>query len=163
MDGGVQTTTDPGAIKVRLAHVTRGRARLRLAQRLDRDGMLALADRLGALPGAMRVLVRPNTGSVIVEANRDEAALREALEGSDAIVLLPAEKPMKVGQAAQFGILKLDYEIRHGTDDALDFRSAIGVLLLTGAAIQLARGNVAGPATTLFLSALSFFDSRSKG
>jgi hypothetical protein len=65
-----------------------------------------------------------------------------------------------VGAAAQLGLMKLDHDIREETEGALDLRTAMVVLLVGGAAIQLWRGQVAGPATTLLLGAFSLLEGR---
>ena len=85
----------PAPVRVRLGHVTAGRARLRLAQRLDRPALDALADRLAGLSRrAGGSWCDPSTGSVIVEAAAGEAALRRLIEGLDFLKVLPPEKPV---------------------------------------------------------------------
>ena len=148
----------PEAVKVRLGHVTAGRARLRLAQRLEPPALDALADRLAASPGVRRVVLRPNTGSVIVEAAAGEAALKRLIEGLDFLKLLPPAKPVPIGQVAKFGELMLDQKIRDQTGGALDLRAALALLLFATAVIQLFRGRVAGPATTLLVAALALLE-----
>jgi hypothetical protein len=44
------------------------------------------------------------------------------------------------------------------TQNALDLNSAAALLLFFGAAVQLGRGRIAGPATTLAMAALSMLD-----
>lgn len=150
----------PDPVRVRIAHVTDGRARLRLAGSLDRAALGDLADALAGLPRVRRVLARPNTGSLIVEADATADALRAALDGCEAIRILPPEPPIQVDRAAQAGLMKLDLAIRGRTENALDVRSAIAVLLIGGAAVQLLRGRIAGPATTLFLAGLSYLEPK---
>jgi hypothetical protein len=78
-------------IEVRIAHAASGRVRLRLGQRLEAAAFDALADRLAASPGIRRIVVRPATGSVIIEAATDEAGLLRMVEGLDFIKVLPPE------------------------------------------------------------------------
>jgi hypothetical protein len=139
--------------QVRLVHVAPGRARMRLVSRLAPDGIGALADRLAATAGLRRVVVRPNTGSVIVESELGAEALAALINGLDFLKIVPPEKPLPVGQAVRFGEFMLDQRIRSGTEGALDLRSTLGLLFIGAAIVQLMRGRIAGPATTLALAA----------
>jgi hypothetical protein len=145
-------------IGVRIAHAASGRVRLRLGQRLEAAAFGALADRLAASPGIRRVVVRPATGSVIIEAATDQAGLLRIVGGLDFMKVLPPEKPVPIGQMAKFGELTLDRKIRDRTDGAIDLRATLALLLLAAAVIQLFRGRVAGPASTLLIAALYFME-----
>ena len=145
-------------VRVRLVHVTAGRARLRLGPTVEEDAMRALADRLLGLGGIRRVLVRPNTGSLILESGLGEGELRALLEGAEAIRIEPPRHPPPVSQAAGFGLLKLDADLKARTDNLLDLRGALGLALIGGGIVQLARGQVAGPATTLLMTAYSLLE-----
>jgi hypothetical protein len=59
---------------------------------------------------------------------------------------------------AKFGELMLDRKIRDRTEGAIDLRATLALLLLTAAVIQLSRGRVAGPASTLLIAALYFME-----
>ena len=71
--------------EVYIAHATEGRARLRAVAKLTAEALTGVADRLAALPGVTRVVVRPNTGSLIVEAKMTAEALCALLESSEAV------------------------------------------------------------------------------
>jgi hypothetical protein len=139
--------------QVRLVHVAPGRARLRLVPRLAPDASGALADRLAATAGLRRVVVRPNTGSVIIESELGADALAALIRGLDFLKVVPLEKPVPVGQVVRFGEFMLDQRIRSGSDGALDLRSTLALLFLGAALVQMMRGRIAGPATTLALAA----------
>ena len=146
------------APEVYIAHATEGRARLRATGALGVETLTGIADQLAALPGVTRVVVRPNTGSLIVEAALQAEALCMLIETSGAVRIVAPAKPPQVGKVVKLGFFKLDHEIRAHSDDALSLRSALALLLFAGAFIQLVRGNVAGPATALLVSALSLIE-----
>ena len=150
-------------LRVRLAHVTDGRARLRIAERLEPAAYAELADRFAAEPLVERVVVRPNTGSVILEAQADKGVLEDSLKACAWLTILPPAHTPPVGQVAQFGLFKLDSEIRNRTHETLDFRSALAMLLFTAAIFQASRGRIAGPATTLAVSALAILEKSKPG
>lgn len=141
-----------------IAHEIPGRLRARLTGALERAALTALADRIAATPGVRRVTVRPNTGSVIVESDPALGPIAAKLTAGGVLRLKPEPTPPPVEQAAQFGLMRLDAEVARRTEGAFNFHSALATLLMLGALVQIARGNVAGPATTLAMSALSLLE-----
>jgi hypothetical protein len=156
----VAGTAEP--VAVRLAHASPGRVRLRLARALDRDAMEALADRLAGCAGVSRVALRPSTGSVILEGAGGGEEILGRLVDAGAVRRLPPRKPQSVSRTAELGLVGLDMEIRKRTEGALDFRASMALLLFAAALVQLARGQVAGPFSTLAISALAFVDPTRK-
>lgn len=148
----------PEPLPVHPVHVTLRRARLRAIIPMDAAAMDALAHRLVTVPGVDRVLARPASGSVIVETHEPAATVLDRIEEQGHIRRERAPQQTPVRQTLQLGMAKADFEIRKGTDAALDLRTVIGLFLLLGAALQLTRGRVAGPATTLALGALSLIN-----
>jgi hypothetical protein len=148
----------PEPVEVRLAHVINGRARLRLAGSLPETRLATLADGLAALSGIERVVIRPATGSVIVEGRVKAEALEQALRSSGLVSLAEPEEAQPIGQMAQLGLWVADMEVRERTRGALDVRTAMALLLLGGAIVQLLRGQISGPATTLFMEAFKLID-----
>lgn len=149
----------PDPFPLRPVHLLDRRARLRVCEAMDAAGMEALAHRLAAVPGVDRVLGRPASGSVILETHAPAA---EVLADMEHRGLIRRERPPQrppVRQSVQLGLAKADMGIRKGTDAALDLRTAIALVLLVGAVLQLVRGRVAGPATTLALGALSLLNA----
>ncbi|MGC9368000.1 MAG: HMA2 domain-containing protein [Paracoccaceae bacterium] len=139
------------------AHVIARRARLRAAG-LERDALVALADRLAALPGVARALVRPSTGSVIIETHEPvEAVLGRVAEAGIARIQDPPQRP-PVGQVMQMGLARASTGMKDRTGGALDLDTAIALALLAGSILQLSRGRVAGPATTLAMGALTLLE-----
>jgi hypothetical protein len=147
-----------GPVGVQLAHVTAGRARLRLAGRLPESRLAALADGLAALPDIDRVVIRPATGSVIVEGRLTADALEAALRSSGLVSLAEPEPAQPIGQMAQLGLWLADLKVQEQTRGALDIRTALALILLGGAIVQLMRGQISGPATALALEALKLID-----
>lgn len=145
-------------VGVQLAHVTAGRARLRLAGRLPESRVSTLADGLVALPDIDRVVIRPATGSLIVEGRLTADAFEAALRSSGLVSLAEPEQAQPIGQMAQLGLWLADLKVREETRGALDIRTALALMLLGGAIVQLMRGQISGPAITLFMEALKLID-----
>ena len=147
-------------VNVTVAHEIPGRLRLRVKDALDRAGYERLVDRVAATALASRVVARPNTGSLIVEGRPPGEPLLTQLQsrGVLAVTATPAQSAPPIDQLAQLGMARLDHEIGSRTSGALNFHSALAVALMLGAAYQASRGRIAGPATTLFISALSLID-----
>lgn len=149
---------DPPAPIARIAHEIPGRLRVRLAEPMAREALAALVDRIAALPGARRVAARPNTLSVIIESDPALGPIGPKLAALGVLKLRPEPTPPPVAQAAQLGLMRLDAELGRRTDGAFDLHSALATLLIFGALVQVARGRVAGPATTLAMSAFSLLE-----
>lgn len=147
---------DASAPALRLCHKSAFRARLR-PERPPADTAAAqqLADQLARLPGVQRVQVRPGTGSVIVITETDAGEVLEAAVQAGQLRLLAAAPPVQVGPSIELGLAMADMQMKSRTEGALDLKTALALLLLLGAGVQLARGRVAGPATTLLMSAVS--------
>jgi hypothetical protein len=152
------SAVDAVPVEARLAHVAAGRARLRLAKPLPRARLAGFADQLAALAGIERVVVRPATGSVIIEGQMTADALQETVQASGLVSLVEPEPPQPVGQMAQLGIWLADVAVRDRTRGALDVRTALALVLLGGAIVQLLRGQISGPATTLAMEAFKLID-----
>jgi len=149
----------PPPVGVFLAHATDGRARLRLARRISRARLEDLCETIAALPGVTRTLARPNTGSVIVEAQLKKAALSALLKGCDALRITPQMPHPPLGAALRFGLLRTDEEILKKTHGEFSLHTALGGLLLIAAVVQLARGRIVGPAATLLINALALLEN----
>lgn len=139
-------------------HATRLRGRFRLETPLDPQGIERLANDLASIAGVKRAVVRPNTGSVIIEAAVPIDGIIAAIEDQGIAHIQEAPAPPPVGQLMQMGVLRADMEVRQQTGGAFDLRSAMATLLIMAALVQLTRGRLAGPATTLLMSALPLLD-----
>jgi len=147
---------------VYIAHATDGRARLRAVGKPSDDAWHSALDALAVLPGITRTLARPNTGSLIIEADLAEAALRELLETADFLHLKPKPPVPPLGMALQLGVLQTDEQVRKGTFGQLNLHTALGAILLVAAVVQLGRGRVFGPTATLLVNALALLESGSR-
>lgn len=141
-----------------IQHAVPGRARLRPAKAVDAVGLKTLADRLAAVPGVQRVLSRPRTGSLILEFEGPADPILAAVTEAGAARVRAPEPPPPIGQLAQFGLLRADMALQERTGKTLDLNTAVALLLLAGAVVQVTRGRIAAPATTLVLGALSMLD-----
>lgn len=147
----------------RLAHRTPGRARLHAPAIRDRPAEAArLAQAVAAIPGVSSVQARAATGSLIVfhtgEWDAVAAALAEALGGE-----IGETPPPTAGQALEtisHALESLDAAAVRTFGGRTDL-SELAFLGLVGAgAVQLARGQVFGPAVTLLGQALALAAAR---
>lgn len=135
-----------------------GRARLRPEKPIEAGALKALGESLSAVPGLRRVVVRPNTGSLILEFHGAPGPLFEAIAAQGIARIRPPAPPPPIGQVAQLGLLRADMALKDSTQNTLDLNSTLALALLGAAVVQLARGHVAGPATTLAMAALNMLD-----
>lgn len=145
-------------VSLRKRHVTRFRGRLRLETPIDDVDMKRLANDLASVAGVKRAVVRPNTASVILDTGIPLDEVLKDIQERGIARIRDAIKPPPVAQTLQFGLLQADMSVKRRTQDALDLRSTIATLLILMAVVQMTRGRIAGPATTLLMSALSVLD-----
>jgi len=147
---------EPAAPRLTLMHRAARRLRLRApAEEAGPEGLRDLADRLAGQAHVRRVLLRPNTRSLIVETEADRAGdVLAAIEAAGLARIVPAPKHPPVQQTVQLGMARADLGLQARTEGALDLRTAMALALLAGAVLQLSRGKIAGPATTLAMAAL---------
>ena len=141
-----------------IVHIAPGRVRLRPSKPLSAPALTGLADLIAGLPAVRRVLARPATGSLIVETDGPAEPLFELIAARGIAKVRPQPSPPPLGQVARFGLMRADAAVQGATDGALDLNGAMAFLLMGGAVVQLLRGQVAGPATTLAVAALAMLD-----
>jgi hypothetical protein len=146
------------AVSLRIRHRTRFRSRLRLETPIDDVDIKRLADELASVAGVTRAVVRPNTASVILETGIPLDEVLTGIEERGIARVRDANRPPPIKQTLQFGILQADMAVKRRSQDAFDLRGAIATLLIVMAVVQMTRGRIAGPATTLLMSALSMLD-----
>lgn len=145
-----------------LLHTTRKRARLKIDLPAGVEALTDLANQVASVPGVLRAQIRPNTRSVIVESHWPiKDVLTELADRGIASIGKPPQSP-PVNKVLQMGLLQADMGLKRRTGDALDLRTALALALLGAAVMQIGRGRIAGPATTLAFGALSLLD-RNKG
>lgn len=145
-------------VALQIAHLTRGRIRFRLGESLSRDALTALITRISEIPDVARVVARPNTRSIILDITADGEPVIERLKADGVAVIMPHVPMPPLAQLAQFSMTRMDATIGKRTDGMLDTRTVLATILILIAIAQLSRGKIAGPATTLLMSAFSLLD-----
>jgi Heavy metal associated domain 2 len=139
----------------RITHFTSRRLRMRVPEK-RRDAVFfgLVADHLADWDSVERVETNPLTGSILIyftDAHRllaEAAAKNDLLEiDFDGIATGPTE-PV-VTRAAVRSLETADMALRRWTQNQLDVRSALFLLLLAGGTYQLLRRRLAAPAPTL--------------
>ena len=140
-----------------ITHNSPGRLRLRIrAQRGRADYFAGIEEKLVQCPGIERVVTNPVTGSVLLEPANDLTALVAFTQAQQLFQLVqaPALMPPLTQQVTErFGVL--NGELRKLSGGGIDFGSLGFIGLITLAAVQLQRGHVLGPTSTLLLAAVS--------
>lgn len=134
-----------------ITHNSPGRLRLRIRARRGRaDYFAGIEEKLVQCPGIERVVTNPVTGSVLLEPASDLAALVTFTEVQQLFQL--AQEPVLMAPLTQqvaerFGAL--NGELRKFSGGGIDLGALGFIGLVTFAAVQLQRGHVLGPASTL--------------
>lgn len=152
------TSTEPPPVAAERAHAAGNRLRLRLSGSRDPAQLEDLATRISACPGVLRVRIRPNTGSAIIEGEVPAETLAARIEGAGILRLRMPGHPPPIGKVMQLALMRADMTIKARSQGVADLRSALAVLLFAGSLVQTARGRLVGPASTLALGALSLID-----
>jgi hypothetical protein len=118
----------------------------------------ALADALAGVPGVLRVVSRPNTGSLILDVDGPAAPLLDAVASSG--LARPHEKdaPPPIGMVGKFALMRAEMQVKEATGGTLDLYSALAVVFAMGAIVQLGQGRIAGPASSMAMAALALLD-----
>lgn len=139
-----------------ITHNSPGRLRLRISARRGRaDYFAGIEEKLVQCPGVERIVVNPVTGSVLLEPASDFAALVAFTQAQQLFQLVqePALMPPLTQQVAErFGVL--NGELRKFSGGGIDLGSLGFIGLVTLAAVQLQRGHVLGPTSTLLWTAI---------
>lgn len=152
-------------VQARLAHLTPGRARLVVPSLVGRpDEGRRLGDAAAALPGVSKAEARAATGSLVIFHDGPWEPIAEGL-GATAGLAIDAEpldegRPLNALDAASAFIDALDGRARRAFSGRTDLSELTFLVLVAAGALQLARGQVVGPATTLFSQALNLMVAR---
>lgn len=144
-----------------IAHQLPGRVRLRPSgQNLTADELTRLTEAIASLPGVIACIGRLVTGSLIVEHEGDFAGIAEEAAAQALFELVEAPAPKSVRLTAEEGLTYADLRLRELSNGQFDLRSALGTLILGLAVLQLARGQIVGPAMTLLLQSIDLLAGR---
>ena len=143
-----------------IVHQTAGRLRLRLPQRRkDPVYLEALAAAAAELPGVLAAQPNPVTGSLLLLYEEDQADdFADALDrlvDAHGIVLQLGTPPMPPARPVlQRGLAGIDRYLGQLSQQATDLRSLGIMLFLALSLVQLGRGQVLAPASSLLWYAL---------
>jgi hypothetical protein len=139
-----------------VAHQIEGRTRLRAQTRpVDVEELLALAGRLGSMPGIEVVDARPETGSLVVEHPvMDADGLAAAVVRAGGVIVPSSVEGASVAahslQPIRGGLDRVDGLLSQLTAGAVDGRTLAFVVLFSLAIRQMMAGQVMVPALSLF-------------
>jgi len=138
----------------RITHLTSRRLRVKIPdKRRDAAFFDTVARRLADWASIERVEVNPMTASVLVHFSDAATLFAENLAKND-LFAIAAENPadIKVPSVmhwARQSLSEVDAAMRRWSAGGADIRNVMFVMLAGSAVVQLARGNIAAPATTL--------------
>lgn len=159
MNAGAQSAeTSPADNKPRayIGHSAPGRMRIKIpGRRGDSSYFARVEERFAQCPGVQRVAVNALTGSILIEHATDQAAVGQFAESNDLLTLQADPKVVPLAATLRAGVAHLDTRVRRAAGGALDLWSAMSIVYLALACIQLFRGHSVGPATALLWTALS--------
>jgi hypothetical protein len=149
----------------RLVHSAPGRVRLRVPLM---EGDPAEAHRLfeatTGLAGVSKVEARPATGSLVIFHTGPWAPLAEAFAAATGLALAAADEVEPLGanalDASADMLEALDRAARRAFGGRTDLSELAFLGLVAAGAVQAARGQLVGPATTLFSQALNLMSAR---
>jgi hypothetical protein len=145
-----------------IVHQIRSRLRLRLPEKCqDADYFTSLENELSSLPLFSEVEVSPVSGSVLLfHPFHAPDTVKMELENLGLFQLIdtkpPAVSPM---EAVTARIARTDSLINEISAGGLDFRTLAFLIAMVLTLQQAARGNFAGPAIPMFLTALGLLTS----
>lgn len=145
-----------GNPQAHISHAGSGRLRIRVPGRRNDVAYFARAEaRFGECPGVRRVAVNPLTGSILIEHATDMAAIADFAESGELLSLQPDSEWIPLAVSLRAGVDDLDRWVRRTAGGAMDLWSAMSLVYLTLACIQVVRGHSMGPATALLWTSLS--------
>ncbi len=139
-------------IQMRIAHQVAGRTRLVATDTVTLDVLVACRDRLAETEG-VRVEARPGSRSLVVNHGQAWASLSGVLE--QAGVSITSHAPHTPVEQTKALLATLNDTMGRATAGRFDLINITFVVLVLGGLLQASRGNLGGPAATLFTQALS--------
>jgi hypothetical protein len=144
----------PNLPSARITHFTTRRLRIKVPEkRRDAAFFNFVRGRLAAWDGVDRVETNPLTASILVYFSGAERLLLEAIATNDFLdidfdAIAQPPEPV-VTRAAVRSFVTSDRALRGWTQNQIDMRSVVFLLLFVGGVYQLLRGRLSTPAPTL--------------
>lgn len=145
----------PSLPAARISHFTARRLRIKIPEkRRDRAFFDTVADRLGRWQSVDRVETNPLTASVLLHFTDPESLFLEAVAKNDLFDIdfdtaFASHSEPIVTRAAVQSFEAADVAVRRWTENQIDMRGMLFLLLLAGGVYQLLRRRLATPAPTL--------------
>ncbi len=141
-----------------IVHRLPGRLRLRFpGYKQDVAFFAGLVEDIGGLPGVYAVRANPMTASLLIELDESRAQtgrLHDWFADRNIELQTGEPPPVAAGPAIREGLERLDHYVGLASRQATDLRS-LGVLFFSSLALlQVARGQVLAPASSLLWYAL---------
>jgi hypothetical protein len=140
-----------------VCHRIAGRTRLRVPERRGDAAYFAQVQRaLAGQQGVEQCDVNPATASILIEHSASLEALAEYAAQAGLFRLGNLTPEILPGRIrVRLGLRRLDQELTRASNGELDLATLTGASLLALAAVQLLRGQVLAPASTLLWYALA--------
>jgi hypothetical protein len=145
----------PSLPAARISHFTARRLRIKVPEKRRNTAFFAaVAERLAAWESVERVETNPVTASVLIHFSDPQNLFLEAVAKNDLFeidfdaVLADSSEPV-VSRAAARSFETADHALRRWTDNQIDIRGVLFLILLAGGVFQLLRRRVDTPAPTL--------------
>jgi hypothetical protein len=145
----------PSLPPARISHFTARRLRIKVPEkRRNTDFFTAAAERLATWESVERVETNPLTASVLIHFSDPERLFLEAAVKNDLFDIdfesaFGASAAPAVTEAAVRSFETADNALRRWTENQIDMRGVLFVLLLAGGVLQLLRRRLDAPAPTL--------------
>jgi hypothetical protein len=151
-----------------VVHQTEGRVRLHVPDLVGQPAEgRRLAEAASGVAGVSKVDVRPATGSVVVFHHGAWEEIGATLAAAAGMIITPYEPapaPQVNAMDASTAFLDaFDAGARRAFGGRTDVSELAFLGLVTAGAVQLARGEIFGPAATLFAQALTLMAARRRG
>jgi hypothetical protein len=145
----------PSLPAARISHFTARRLRIRVPEKRRDTGFFdTVAERLASWESVERVETNPLTASVLIYFSDADRLFLEAIAKNDLFeidldaALKPPAEPVVTRSATQ-SFDTADHALRRLTQNLIDMRSVLFLLLLSGGLLQLMRRRLDTPAPTL--------------
>lgn len=148
------------SVPARIVHQISGRTRLKIP---DRQGDVIyfdrVSDRLSDCPGVTAVESNFRTGGVLIRHAAPLVSIA-AFAAAQGLFVLTADRPAPVTLAQRLaaGLQSMESDLIGVSAGSLNGRSLVIMALLSLSAIQIARGQILAPASSLLLHALALVD-----